>query len=284
MTTQKTGKFKCSIEEYNSYPAARNTLLKILIDRTPAHYLYALEHPSEPTPAKEMGSAIHQAMLEPKLFKEKMIVTPVFEGKTKDGKITTNANATEVKEKAAKWHMENHGKTILTPEQHYNIDGMLSAVSKHKKASELISEGHAEESLFWTDPETGIQCKARPDFIREGHILVDLKSTEDASPATFKKDCLKYGYHFQAAMYLDAATAVYGQTFDTFVIVAVEKSAPWGVCCHYITEETLREGQSLFYKSLGVLKKCMDTKTYPAYPNELMPLSLPTYGFRTEQE
>lgn len=279
----KAGKFKCTIEEYNNYPAARSSLLKLFNNKSPAHYLHALENPKASTPAQLFGTAVHEAMLEPKLFKEKMIVMPIFEGKTKDGKITTNANATEVKEKAAKWLMENHGKTIITEEERFNLEGMLASISKHKRASELLSDGNSEESLFWTDPETGIQCKARPDRLREGHIIADVKTTEDASEWSFNKDIAKFGYHFQGAMQLDAATAVFDKIFDTFIIIAVEKQAPWGVQCFQLSENDLREGQELYYSALRKLKVCLDTKSFPAYGNGLVPTRLPAYAIRREE-
>jgi exodeoxyribonuclease VIII len=159
---------------------------------------------------------------------------------------------------------------------------MLKAVSNHKRAAQLMSDGHAEESLFWTDPETGIQCKARPDFIREGHILVDLKTTEDASYRSFQKDIVKFSYHFQAAMYLDAATAVFERPFDTFIIIAVEKNPPYAVQCFQLDETAIREGQELYYAALKKLKPCLESKIYPAYGNDLIPVALPTYAVRGE--
>lgn len=268
----KTGKFKCTMAEYNAYPAARNTHLKILIDESPAHYLEAIERPSDPTPAKVIGNAIHQAILEPKLFKEQLAVVPVFEGLTKKGELTTSMNCEEVREKSIKWHMENHSKTIVSQDQMDAVKCILTNLSQHKRAAQLISDGHAEESLFWNDPETGIQCKARPDFIREGHIIVDVKTTESAGPRQFFFDARKYGYHFQAAMYLDAASAVYNQVFDTFIIIAVEKKPPYAVHCFKLTESFLREGQELYYSALAKLKPCLETGIYPAYGTDLTPL------------
>lgn len=268
----KSGKFKCTMDEYNAYPAARNSNLKILIEKSPAHYFEAVKTPQQTTPAKSFGSAIHQACLEPKIFKEQMVVVPVFEGRTKDGRLTTNANAAEVKELSMRWHMENHAKTKITEEEQVDIQGMLTSISNHKRASQLMSDGHAEESLFWADPETGIQCKARPDFIREGHIIVDVKSTEDCSDRAFLYDAKKFGYNFQAAMYLDAATATYDRPFDTFIIIAVEKKPPYSVRCFQLTESFIREGQDQFYSALAKLKPCLESGIYPSYGNELTPL------------
>lgn len=278
----KTAKIKCSMAEYLAYPAVGSSLLRILINRSPAHYLHALENPSEPTPAQLFGSAIHQAALEPKDFKKHMVVKPIFEGRTKKGELTTNANCEEVREKSELWHLENHGKTILSQDNFDAIQGILNSLSKHKQASKLIASGHAEESLFWTDPETGVQCKSRPDFIREGHIIVDIKSTEDASYRSFQKDLANYGYHVQAAMQLDAATAVFSQVFDTHIIIAVEKEAPFAVNCFQLDENMIREGQELYYAALKTLKQCQESGIYPAYGDQLTPIALPSWAIKGE--
>lgn len=272
MPTQTTGKFKCTIEEYNSYPAARNSELQVLIDESPAHYFERVKNPPKTTEAKSFGSAFHQAILEPKLFREKLVVVPIFEGKTKDGRPTTSANSKEVQELSAIWHMENQGKTKITQGQFDRIQAMLNSVSAHTRAAQLMSEGHSEESLFWTDEETGVQCKARPDFIREGHILVDVKTTESCSEESFYFDARKMGYNFQAAMYLDAATAVFGHTFDTFIIIAVEKKPPYAVRTFQLTDAFIRQGQDQFYMTLAKLKPCLESGIYPAYGNDLTPL------------
>lgn len=280
--TPKADKIKCSLRDYLAYPAVGSSALRVLINQSPAHYLWNLEHPTETTPAQAFGSAIHQAALEPKLFKEQCKVAPIFEGKTKKGEITTNPNAIEVREKRDEWYLENHGKTILTQDNFDIVQGILNSLSDHKQAAKLMSSGRAEESLFWMDPESGIHCKARPDFIRDGHILLDLKSTEDASYHSFQKDIVKFGYHIQAAMYLDAASAVFSGLYDTFIIIAVEKSPPYAVNVFQLDETAIREGQEQYYGALKTLKKCRETGIYPAYGNEITPIALPTWAIKGE--
>lgn len=270
--------------EYLAYPAVGSSALRTIIDRSPAHYLWDLEHPKESTPAQSLGTAIHQAILEPAFFKSEVRVPPIFHGKTQKGEPTTSMNCKEVKEQAEAWYLENHGKTILNREDYETVQGILDSLSKHKQASKLLAncEGESEESLFWTDPETGIQCKSRPDRRREGHIMIDVKTTMDASYRSFQKDIANYGYHIQAAMYLDAASAVFSQVFDTFIIIAIEKEAPYAVNVFQLDEFAIREGQELYYGALKTLKKCQETKIYPAYGELITPIALPTWAVKGE--
>ncbi len=280
ITPNFIGKVVCSMEEYHKAFAVGSTSLRTLINQSPAHYLHNRENPTEPTPAQKLGTAIHLAALEPHTFKANTLVEPVFEGRTKKGEITTNPNATEVKDKRDKWYMENHGKHIVSQEQFDCVQGILNSLSKHKQASKLVAAGAAEESYFWKDPETGIFCKARPDFLREGHIMVDIKSTRDASYHSFQKDIAEHGYHVQAAMYLDGVSNVLGHHFDKFVIIAVEKEAPYAVQCFDLDANTIQEGRQQYYGALKILKECMKTGIYGGYPEELCPISLPSWAIK----
>ena len=279
----KAFKLKCTLEEYLKHPAVSSSGLRTIIDKSPAHYYYDLTHPKEATPAMAFGSAMHQALLEPKLFKSNVVVPPIFEGRTKKGELTTSMNCTEVKDKSDAWHLENHGKMIVSSDYFETIQGMLNSISKHEKASQMIGEGRAEESLFWTDAETGIECKARPDFLHDGHIIVDLKTCEDASYSGFQKSLVKYNYAVQAAMYLEAACAVFERNFDKFEIIAIEKEPPYEIHCFHLDDAIIREGQELYYSALKTLKKCRDTDIYPGYGHQLTPISLPSWAYKMEQ-
>lgn len=278
MKPPTTGKFKCSLEDYHNYPAIGSTSLRKLISKTPFHYKWSLDNPSEPTKALQFGTAVHQAMLESKYFKGNVAVVPIFEGRTKRGELTTNLNCAEVREKFDKWHLENASKIIIDEEQMIKIKNILLAISSHKRAAQLISSGHSEESLFWTDPESGMQCKSRPDFIREGHIIVEVKTTQDASARNFFYDSLRYGYHIQAAMQLDAATECFGQVHDTHITIAVESEAPHALQCFQMKPHMIQEGRQLYQAGLLTLKKCQETGSWPAFGDNIVPLELPEMG------
>lgn len=264
------GKFKCTMAEYHAYPAVGSSGLRTILNQSPAHYWWDLNNQSPSTPAQALGTAIHEAILEPWKFEERAIVEPKFAG--------TGAHAAR-----DKWHLENHGKLILKPDDFDKIQGILKSLLRNKTASRLISDGAAEESFFWTDPETKIQMKCRPDFLREGHIIVDVKSTTDASTDSFKKDVANYGYFIQAAVYLDGVTEVTGQKHDTFVILAVEKTAPFEIASYQLKPEDIAAGRAAYQRALKILKKCMDTGVYTGYPDAIQPIELPPWAYTSEE-
>ena len=68
-----------------------------------------------------------------------------------------------------------------------------------------------EIAIVWDDPETGLRCKARIDFVSEydGWTVVgDLKSSINAAPKQWARAVANYGYHRQAAFYLDGCNAI----------------------------------------------------------------------------
>lgn len=271
LTTGKmAGPFKMVLtnEEYHAHEAVGSSSLKKIL-RSPAHYLFGLENPSEPTAAMDLGTAIHEAILEPNLFKANTVVMPKFEG--------TGSRAAK-----DAWLLENHGKRILKQDDLDKVLGILHALSEHKTARALLTGGAAEESFFWRDPETGILCKARPDFLRQGHIIVDVKSTFDASELAFPRQVAKLNYHLSAAQYLAGVSIVENQKFDQFVLLAVEQEAPHGIGCYLLDDATLAAGEFLRRKALTTLAECKDSGNYPSYPDEIRPLGIPNWAMPLE--
>ena len=70
-------KFPCKMvmtnEAYHESSAIGSSDLKLIL-KSPAHYKYEKENPSDPTPAMQFGTACHQALLEPKLFAEAVCI------------------------------------------------------------------------------------------------------------------------------------------------------------------------------------------------------------------
>jgi Fic family protein len=57
------------------------------------------------------------------------------------------------------------GKQILTPTMMLAIHSIQASISHHEGASRLLRHGMAEMSGFWTDHDSGIHCKCRPDWL-----------------------------------------------------------------------------------------------------------------------
>jgi len=217
------------------------------------------------------GTIVHEAILEPTTFMEKAIIVPEFSG-------TGSRNA------KLEWFQENHGKIHVSRDQMDQVHGILNSLTKNACAYKYLARGKAEESGFWRDPDSGIECKYRSDFDHEQHILVDVKTTMDAKYGAFQAVVARLNYHVQAAMHLDGASATSGRHYDEFVIIAIEKEPPYEIGLFNLDPIMINEGRALYLNALKTLKKCRETGIYPGYPQQLIPISLPSWAFGASDE
>jgi len=258
-------------EEYHSNPAiGHSSLLKLM--RSPAHYIDYATSPRKPTPAKQLGSAFHAALLEPEVFKQSYVVAPKFDRRTKDGKSQAEA-----------WETANAEKTALSAEQMESILKMTSAAQEHKGAKFLLAQGEAEMSGFWTDQETGIACKIRPDFLaKRGELitgLIDIKTCVDSSREVFAKSIAKFGYDVQAAYYTDGLEKLTGRKVG-FYFIAIENDAPHATAVYEASLEMIEIGRAKYRAALELLQWCRKEGYYPSYQpaGEIERIDLPRWA------
>jgi exodeoxyribonuclease VIII len=156
---------------------------------------------------------------------------------------------------------------------------MGRAVLGHPAAALLLGmAGEAETTHMWTEPTTGLQCKCRPDWISEdGGIVVDLKTTEDASPREFRRSIAKWRYHVQAGWYMAGIEAAYGKRPSGFIFIAVEKKPPFAVGVYAADEQMIERGYETAMRDLQTLAECKASGRWPAYSDRIEPISLPAW-------
>jgi hypothetical protein len=255
--------------QYHSLRAASSSRLKAIL-RSPAH----LKHMDEnglTADALALGEAVHTAVLEPHRFKDDYGVAPRVDKRTKEGK--------------AAWQMfvdANPTATIINEDDWLQITGMARAIQLHPSAMDLVNgRTETEVSLFWN--ELGMRCKARLDgYNLDSRCLIDIKTTQDASRDGFSKSIANFGYHIQAAWYIDAARAA-GFDVEGMVFVAVEKTAPYGVGVYLIDDASVDEGRRQLARALPLLANCEATNTWPSYDDSVQTISLPRWAVRGEE-
>lgn len=237
------------------------------IHQTPAHFKEYKENPPKETPALEFGRAFHEALLLPGQFERNYIMAPDLDRRTRAGKEAWAAIAqTE--------------RTPLKPEIYDQILGMVDSVRRHPEAKSMIDHGETEISCVWRDPGQDVLCKCRPDLILPSGIIVDIKTTKDASLNAFMRSIAKYRYHVQAAFYLDGISTF--EKVDKFVFIAVEKSPPYGVAVYALDEGAIDKGMSDYRKDLETYATCLRANRWPGYPTDIMNISLPHSAFWEE--
>lgn len=193
-----------------------------------------------------------------------------------------NANGKQVRlwsDIKAEWEKVNEHRTILNPEQWKTIHAMRDALMAHPAANALLTgvPGEAEKSVYWIDATTGVLCRCRPDWWRDDNLIVDLKTTEDASPEGFARSIAKFRYDVQDAFYTDGVQQATGKRPKAFVFIAVEKKPPYGVGVYVLDAETKDLGRAQYQHDLRVYAECVRTGEWPGYGDKIQTISLPAW-------
>lgn len=255
--------------DYASIPGVNPSSLKILARKSPLHFQYAQTHPRAETPAMRLGTAVHLAVLQPDLFATSYAVKP--EGMsfvTKEGK---------------EWRAANSDRPILSSEEYADICGMADAVRAHPEAARYLAAGAVEEPIVWTDPDTGVAMKGRPDLVTSTGFLVDLKTARDLTPRRFASAVLDLGYLFSMAAYKDGL-ALNGKEPRETVLVCVESSAPFDVCVYRLDDDALDIGRGEYKQALETLKECRERNEWPGRLPGVATLNLPSWAYPEEDD
>ena len=256
-------------QEYRSHPAiSRSELWRI--HESPQLFRYFKDHPEDHTPALLFGQIFHKMALEPDSFFDQYAVAPEVDRRTKEGKMLW----AEFVERSA-------GKEVIPADMYEQARAMRDSIAAQPLAMKLL-DGQRETPFFWIDDQTGEECKCRTDCLNTNYsrpIIVDVKSTTDASKESFTRDAVKYGYDFQAAMYSEGVSKHIGQ-MPLFVFIVVEKTPPYAVNILQADELFLRRGANLFRDYIGTYHDCKQTGNWYGYlgkKNQINSLALPAW-------
>ena len=259
----KAGVYKnISSKEYHSMTDIVSNSYLGKLARVPA----AAKLPQEETEAMIFGRAFHVFVLEgEKAFYRNCLVfekIPAKPTKRSTDKIITAYD---------EFLKDLNERTPVDIDDYTLISKMRDAIYRHPFASKLLAEGISETSIFWTDEETGLPCKVRPDRIPDGNkgTILDLKSTTNAAPVPFRNDCVKFGYAREAGMYMEGFARVTGALFKDliFALIAVEKKEPFRVEVYTLDIDFVDWGYGEFRRLLKLEKQCRDNNLWPHYVN-----------------
>ena len=253
--------------DYRREAGLNQSSLKKILD-SPAHYQVALKHRFLPTPAMEIGTAVHSLVLDGEdAFNASYVKKP------------DNINLTTKEGKA--WKADQGRKKILTTggkDDAWNaIHGMAKSLQRldwyRNTGDEYIKRN--EVSIYWD--WLGQKCKARLDsiLVDEG-IVLDLKSTDSIDPTLFTKKVVSLGYDFQAGYYTKAAEEAYGKPFR-FIFVAVERKPPYDVDLFEVDQEMMEEGLVKCIAALRTYSTCKSLDMWPSKDPTIKMLSYPAW-------
>lgn len=233
--------------------------------QAPALYQWRLDHP-EQRDYFDFGSAAHAYMLG--TGREVRLVPDVISWRTSAAQEQRDAIRAE------------GAIPVLEPDWQ-KIEDMGEALTRHKMASTLLSDGKPEVSMYAVDPHTGVLRRGRVDYLTE-EVVVDYKTASSAEPGAFAAACARYGYDMQAAWYLDVLEAL-GEARGGFAFVVQEKDPPYLVEVYTLDELAEERGRRRNRRALDLFRECSETDSWPGYTGQdYTELSLPSWALREE--
>jgi hypothetical protein len=254
-------------EEYHSHPAVSKSDLDAA-RKSGRHYLDKKDGPPRPsTSAFDLGTVLHASALPGECVDQVAVRMPEgLKKTTKEGKAFVEAHK---------------GKILLNSSDAYALDQMMLSLLEHPFSQGLIKgdlKGKSEQSYFAVDAETGLETKARPDFILDDlSLIIDLKTTLDASPKGFQRSMVNYRYFVQAAWYLDVVEMATGRRPEAFVFVAVEKQRPFNVGVYVADDEMIKIGREHAREDLEKIARWKSSGIYEGYSDRAEMISLPKW-------
>ncbi len=255
---------KMSDQEYHSIKdRCSASAIKGGFRKSPAHYKAEQEKSSD---ALSFGNIAHKAILEPEGFREKYIVAPDVNRRTKAGK-----------EELEKFMDLAGERELITKEDQAKVIKMKSVFNAHKMASAFWKKADAVETVVLFEL-FGVPFKAKVDIINTAFkAAIDYKSTRDAFEDSFQRDYLKYGYHIQGFIYLEAARAA-GYDVNKFVLIAQEKEDPYGINVFPLSPSALELGRLETQKLAPHWWECFQNDSWPCYEEKARELELPFWA------
>lgn len=252
-------------QEYRAAAPVSQSIIKSILNKSPAHALTAIQNPIDST-AKRLGRAAHCLILEGStVFNQRYIVAPECDRRTKEGKTVY-----------ADFLAALGNKEVITLDELATVTAMAEALKQNNLTKHLFVNGSPEVSAFGQIDGTPI--KGRFDYYHSHEqIIIDLKTCLDASPEAARKYVLKYGLHIQQYVYSEIHRNITGSVPADFIFVLVEKPAPYAAAVFRLDKEAIAAAKVEVQRGLEIYRQCEKTGVWPAYPEAVQSIGLPTW-------
>lgn len=277
-------------EIYHAIPAMSAGGLKRM-RASPAHF-FGMQldpdrpPPGDPTASMKNGTLTHCCLFEPDQVAARYVVLP-DNAPRKPTAIQRAAKkpSPETLEAIVWWddfERAHQGAEIVERAQLAAAWRQANNMRALPDVGALLQSGQGEASIFWRDPVTGELCKCRPDWLSpagaEGLIVVDGKTTADASPEGFARACWNMDYPLQAAWYSDGIAQALQKTVHGFVFAVAENSWPHQAAAYMLDDDVMAWARRENRRLLDLYAECKRTGIWPGYPQEIQPITMPAWA------
>lgn len=260
----KPGLYTMSAEAYHADPAPEPSLsasiAKILLAQSPYHAMLA--HPRlngaykpDHSSRLDLGSAAHALLLE----RDDTRITWVPHDDWRTGAA-----------KALRDEAQASGRMAVLSKHQLQLEQMVVIARQFLFDSELgdiLDTGTAEQTMLWH--EAGVWCRGRCDLVSaDRKVILDYKTTDSAAPNAFIRQIGNMGYDLQAQLYTRGMGAI-AQVFPEFIFLVQEIESPFACSLVGLSNAYKEIGQSKVMRAIQAWGKCLHSRTWPSYPNNI---------------
>lgn len=229
-----------------------------LLTQSPRHAITVTD--DEPSEASEIGTAIHDALLE---GVNRLVAIEADDWRTKAAKEARDAARAE-------------GKIPMLARKMVQIEGAVNAAKAFVETSEIagiFSRGKPEQTIIWNEGD--LICKARPDWLTDNRdILLHVKTTQgSAEPSSWiRNQLVPMGYDLAAEFY---ARGLHVATDDRLaptlvsLFLVIEQTEPYGCSLVGLAPAMQDLASRKVDRAIRIWQECKRTGKYPCYPSQI---------------
>jgi len=224
----------------------------------------------EASESMALGSMVHTMILEPDSFKDRYRFKPECDRRTKEGKAIYAEFLDSLPERCEIVSSDDFAKATECVQSliaHDDLKQILKATWESRIVEKRID--------FEID---GVDMRSKLDYLslRAG-VILDIKTTKDASPDEFAKSILNYGYHRQAAIYREAVLKQHGVACR-FMFAVVSTEQPHEVAIYEPSESVMDDGYTEVVYLLREFKARSESGNWlSSWSNGIVPIELPKW-------
>lgn len=264
-----------SIEDYHVNKTHYSATSIKMANRSLKDFRWFLDNPKDERKVHlDFGNAFELSLLDQVAFANSVAVLQDKEwynfALEANPELKTVRNSSVYKAAKRNFEEQNAGKLIIDDygENGYDtIQQMMESCYKDAVIRQLISGIEYQLSIFWTDEETGINLKTRPDICkRKKEIIVNLKTTLDGSPKGFSRDLAKYDYPLQAAIEIEGIIQSGAMsTVDNYFWLVVEKVPPFNATIYEFQKDDRDLMEDRLHWLLRKMQAAFEQDKWPGY-------------------
>ncbi len=251
---------KRKIKKPNSKTRLSYSSLKHFAD-SPVDFIKYINKDFEWTDSMILGSAVDCKLLEPEKFKEKFIVIPKIDKRTKAGK----EQYLKLQEE-----LENSDLIPINEELKEKAEIMKKQILKNPHAKYLLDHTQEVQKEIKFKTSNGIEIKGILDGCGEidgKQFIFDLKTTQDGNPINYYRNVIKWKYHLQAWIYnvgilKENIAKNKDVTRPDFYHIVIENNDPYKVSVVKFSKEVMQTGAKLFKKILKDYSYCLENNLW----------------------